>query len=680
MSQPSRSASSSAWPDAMILVHGYANSQLPVGQRALEAKGQKNNPWYWAGKYSDYVEEFNVQDMLENAARNDGAEMQVVFANWDGRSTIQQAVASMNPPQTGLYSLIDLLDEYATGTNTVDLVGHSTGDALIGYVLDKYADNPNRWNIGAVFIAGGAGGGTELATYSMANGNKDPVISQLRPVVMRSLYNHNMRGQFAAVPNIRFVGAGTQTDLAHEAVSPTGAILPSIPYASSARWVRGQSDGLVPFHSQGGVSQLEGNGAVQAWDAYCVHKHTGFFSCGQLNLGNEPATRWTLTGYVPIPLFDGFQVQMIDDAYLYNHSDEVGRLAEWITRYKGDQTPWYSSTALNPVMSLGIAATTVPGTEVLQLFYRGTDAGLYTRWRNPDGTWSDEQGLGGILTSNITAATVPGTEILQIFYRGEDGGVWSRWRNPDGTWSDEESLGGNVASNITAAAVPGTETLQIFYQGTDAGVYTRWRNPDGTWSDEQGLGGNLTSNITAATVPGTETLQIFYRGTDGGVWSQWRKPDGTWSSEQGLGGKLTSDIATAVVSDTQVLQLFYRGADFGVWSRWRQPNGSWSSEQSIGGVLASDVTVATVPGTDELQLFYQGEDGGVWSRWRNPDGTWSDEQALGGILTSDVTAAEIPGSKILQLFYRGQDGGVWSQWRNPDGTWSDEQGLGGIIG
>jgi hypothetical protein len=33
---------------------------------------------------------------------------------------------------------------------------------------------------------------------------------------------------------------------------------------------------------------------------------------------------------------------MIDKGLLYNHSDEVGRLAEWIIRYKRDQTPWYS--------------------------------------------------------------------------------------------------------------------------------------------------------------------------------------------------------------------------------------------------------------------------------------------------------------------------------------------------
>jgi len=67
---------------------------------------------------------------------------------------------------------------------------------------------------------------------------------------------------------------------------------------------------------------------------------------------------------------------------------------------------------------------------------------VWSRWRNPDGSWSKEQGLGGVLTSDIVAAQVPGTQVLQLFYRGQDHGVWSRWRNPDGSWSAEQHLGG----------------------------------------------------------------------------------------------------------------------------------------------------------------------------------------------------------------------------------------------
>jgi hypothetical protein len=97
--------------------------------------------------------------------------------------------------------------------------------------------------------------------------------------------------------------------------------------------------------------------------------------------------------------------------------------------------------------NIKIAASVVPGTDTLQLFYRGLDTGVWSRWRNPNGSWSQEQEIGGKLaSSDITAAVVPGTNILQLFYRGLDNGVWSRWRNPDGSWSDEQNLGGRLSS------------------------------------------------------------------------------------------------------------------------------------------------------------------------------------------------------------------------------------------
>ncbi len=49
-----------------------------------------------------------------------------------------------------------------------------------------------------------------------------------------------------------------------------------------------------------------------------------------------------------------------------------------------------------PLLSYPVVAV-VPGSNVLQVFYRGFDNGLRTLWREPDGTWSAEQDLGGSL-------------------------------------------------------------------------------------------------------------------------------------------------------------------------------------------------------------------------------------------------------------------------------------------
>jgi len=115
--------------------------------------------------------------------------------------------------------------------------------------------------------------------------------------------------------------------------------------------------------------------------------------------------------------------------------------------------------------------------------------------------------LGTWLALTVLAA-VPGhasTNILQIFYQGSDRTVRSMWRNPDGSWSGEQNLGGSVHADITAAQVPGTNILQIFYGSQDGTVRSMWRNPDGSWSGEQNLGGlGYNGYITAAQVPGTD--------------------------------------------------------------------------------------------------------------------------------------------------------------------------------
>ncbi len=331
--------------------------------------------------------------------------------------------------------------------------------------------------------------------------------------------------------------------------------------------------------------------------------------------------------------------------------------------------------------------------QIVQLFYVDSNSGVSTRWRNPDGSWSGEQSLGGVADEDVAAVLVPGTEILQLFYRTPTlgGGVSSRWRNPDGSWSGEQILGGAVGiGDITAIQVPGTEILQLFWQGTDMAVHSRWRMPDGSWLPEQSdqnIGGSVgASNIVAIVVPGTDILQLFYAGYDNFLKSLWRNPNGTWSSEQNLGVEVGGGgIAAAVVPGTEIVQVFYIGASTGgVRSIWRNPNGTWSTEQNLDGTIDyyfSSITACVVPGTEILQLFYW-NNGEVRSRWRTPDGAWlpaQSDQNIGGDIadTSDITAIAVPGTDILQLFYKGSGGGVHSRWRNPDGTWSTEQTIGG---
>ena len=78
---------------------------------------------------------------------------------------------------------------------------------------------------------------------------------------------------------------------------------------------------------------------------------------------------------------------------------------------------------------------------------------MYSRWRNPDGSWANEQHIGGVLSGDPIAAVVPGTNVLQLFYRGTDDSIYSRWRDPDGRWSNEQHIGSVLNGNPIAAVV-----------------------------------------------------------------------------------------------------------------------------------------------------------------------------------------------------------------------------------
>jgi hypothetical protein len=64
---------------------------------------------------------------------------------------------------------------------------------------------------------------------------------------------------------------------------------------------------------------------------------------------------------------------------------------------------------------------------------------------------------------------VPGTGILQLFYRGIDNSIWSQWRNPDGNWSGEQQIGGVLNSDLivaeTVVPIPASYTVVLMLWG-----------------------------------------------------------------------------------------------------------------------------------------------------------------------------------------------------------------------
>jgi len=97
---------------------------------------------------------------------------------------------------------------------------------------------------------------------------------------------------------------------------------------------------------------------------------------------------------------------------------------------------------------------------------------------------------------------VPGSNILQLFYRDPNNGLSSFWQNPGGIWSSEQHLGGDLAGDPIAG--PTTQqsvgVLQLFYRGNNDVPNTLSRDPGGSWSAEQQLGGLITGNRIAVVI------------------------------------------------------------------------------------------------------------------------------------------------------------------------------------
>jgi hypothetical protein len=205
------------------------------------------------GNYSDF-------SYWGPASTNAGVNKKAV--NWDGYNSISN--------QNGIVR--NALDCYCTGSNWCYIAAHSAGNLQVGYSLALYGGStrtitnasPNSsgvcsasgagtqtgWNIKFVDIAGGAGGGSELADagdWAIS----EPLVSDLKTATARAMYDHNQtRGKTFYM----FAGAkGTLYSF----------VLP------------GQDDEAIAYHSSGGVSGSSGAGYCNPGDWFCNDLTTG---------------------------------------------------------------------------------------------------------------------------------------------------------------------------------------------------------------------------------------------------------------------------------------------------------------------------------------------------------------------------------------------------------------------
>lgn len=209
------------------------------------------------GKYAD----FSYWGSASTAAG-----VNKIAVNWGGTGSISATNGAVR----------NALDCYCTGANWCYIAAHSAGDLQIGYALALYGTSartvmnaaPNAsgvctgsagktqvgWNIKWVNVAGGAGGGSELADAgSWATGN--PIDSDLTTTRARAMYDHSTT---RSVWFYNFAGA---------AGTLYSAVLP------------GQDDEVVAYHSSGGVSGSAGGSYCNPSDWFCNDLNLSTSAC-----------------------------------------------------------------------------------------------------------------------------------------------------------------------------------------------------------------------------------------------------------------------------------------------------------------------------------------------------------------------------------------------------------------
>ncbi len=208
--------------------------------------------------------------------------------NWDGTNRIAENNETIR----------NALDCFCTGSNTCVVAAHSAGDPQIGYALSLFGDGERPvtdatpdgtgactgtgdtqtgWNVTAVYVAGGAAGGSELADLDLLD-LYAPLVQDLKTDTARALYDHDAT-------------AGTTFSMyAGAAGAVWGAVFP------------GRDDEVVAYHSTGGMSDV---------GSFC--NPGDVISClgPTLELGDAPSG--------DTPKWAGHEVAYRDDAEALDH-------------------------------------------------------------------------------------------------------------------------------------------------------------------------------------------------------------------------------------------------------------------------------------------------------------------------------------------------------------------------
>jgi hypothetical protein len=223
---------------------------------------------------------------------------------------------------------------------------------------------------------------------------------------------------------------------------------------------------------------------------------------------------------------------------------------------------------------------------------------------------------------------------LDVFFVGSDGGLYVAWVINDGIWQGPfriTSPGIAPPGAAVATARQGNDQLDVFFIGNDGALNVVWVAGDGIWQGPVGIppahlappGANI-----AAGKQRDNQLDVFVIGNDGSLFVYWVIDGGIWQGPVGLPPAHLAPPGAGVVAATQrenQLDVFVIGNDGSLFVYWVIDGGIWKGSQCLppahlappGARLAAASQLG-----DQLDVFVIGNDRGLDVYWVRGGGIW----------------------------------------------------------
>jgi Domain of unknown function (DUF1906) len=303
-------------------------------------------------------------------------------------------------------------------------------------------------------------------------------------------------------------------------------------------------------------------------------------------------------------------------------------------------------------------AVTQPG-GTIDVFYRGTDGGLWYVRRAPGDGWARPVELGGRLASEPSAVALGGGHI-RVFYQGTDGLLWQVRSGPVG-WSRPRPLRGmgTLGGRPMAVAQP-TGVIDVFWKDArGSGLSTGEYSPAGGWVAPRRLGGRLTS-YPAPVISSRGVIQVFWKGRGGSLWHVARGQGGRWGRPENLGVARLGSQPQATARPGGRVEVFWRRPDkTAIVTGFLTANGHWRGPYQLGGGMPLSLPTPVSAG-GLVHVFFSGHDGRLWqltpTRSGRPGGP---PQLVGKQPRSVPFAAVVSGQSRIDVFWQGPGGRLW---------------------